>query len=446
MSGSELLKNKIEILEAKICVIGLGQVGLPTALSFSKIGFDVFGHDIDENLLNTLKSKKLPFEEEGLEEILRECSDKKKFIPESDFDKAIDNSQIIIVCVATPLTENVLPDLSSLKSVCTSLSQKNLDEKLIIIESSIPPGTFENTVLPVISNKNSLRNFWAAYVPERLSPGQAFSDIRSTPRVIGYADPESGLIAQKLYQKIGDSEIFVTPVKVAEVSKLVENTFRDVNIAFANEVGLICEQYGIDVSELRKVCNSHPRVNLLQPGPGVGGPCLPKDPYLLINPQNQNPITSVIIPKSRRINDQMPIHVVKLLERALKKYRKTLDNCTITILGVAYKGNVSDTRLSPAKEIISLLLKKGSKVLVFDPKTSESFGGLVVQDYWKAISQSDGIIVVTDHAEFKKMDLAQIKNTIKTPILIDTRRIFSNKEAEKLGLDYVSIGYSKNLS
>ena len=166
MSNSELLKNKIENLEAKICVIGLGQVGLPTALSFSKVGFDVFGYDINTNLLNTLKSKKLPFEEQGLEEILKECSDKKKFIPEPDFDKAIDNSQIIIVCVATPLTENVLPDLFALKSVCTSLSQKNLGEKLIIIESSIPPGTFENIVLPVISNKNTLRNFWAVHVPE----------------------------------------------------------------------------------------------------------------------------------------------------------------------------------------------------------------------------------------------------------------------------------------
>ena len=440
------LLSKIEKYDAKICVVGLGQVGLPTALTFCQSGFDVTGHDIDKDILSSLDKSKAPFEEKGLEELLKSCITSGKFHTNSSAEESIKNADVIIVCVATPLTSGIMPDLSYLEKVCQSISSISLENKLVIIESSIPPGTFRGLVLSILEKKSKLgKNFWAAFVPERLAPGTALSEIKTTPRVIGYADENSGDLAKSLYQKIVTSQVVSTPVEVAEISKLVENAFRDVNVAFANEVGLICENYGIDVAELIKVCNSHPRVKLLQPGPGVGGPCLPKDPYLLLNPSGKKKIESTIITDSRKINDDMPYHVVNLVTDALMGQGKKLPESTILILGVSYKANVSDTRFSPSKDIVAQLGKNGCNVIVHDPKSKETFGGKRSEDIWESLSQSDALVIVTDHDEFKKLDLAKIKQTMKTPIVIDTRRIFSSAIAEELGIKYVSVGYTKTL-
>lgn len=442
----DLLYERITKKDSKICVIGLGQVGLPTALSFCKAGFDVTGYDINKNLLSIINSQKSPFEEDGLDDLLKTCMTKEKFHTTSSIDLAVPNSDVIIICVATPLTDDIKPDLSALENICISLSKFSLSGKLVIIESSIPPGTFAGLALPLLGNKKTGEDFWAAFVPERFAPGKGLAEIQTIPRLIGCLEGDSGFLAKALYQNIVNSDIFLTAVEIAELSKLVENTFRDVNVAFANEVGLICEKYGIDVAELIKACNSHPRVKLLQPGPGVGGPCLTKDPYLLLSPQGSRQIESKIILDSRKINDNMPYHVVRLVTDALKSQDKHPAISTILVFGTAYKANVSDTRSSPAKQIISQLVKDGYKVLVFDPNTKDSFGGQVVTDIWDAISISDALIVVTDHDEFKKLDLKEIGKLMKKkPILVDTRRIFQRKEAEELGINYFAVGYTKNL-
>lgn len=442
-----ILLNKIQENEAKIGVIGLGRVGLPTALSFCKAGFDVIGYDIDKNLLSIINSKKSPFEEENIDDILKSSLENKKFHTTDNIQEFVNDSDVIIVCVATPITGDIRPDLSYLENVCNSLAEFSLSGKIIIIESSIPPGTFDILVLPRVSKKNAVgKDCWVAFVPERFAPGNAFSEIRTTPRVIGTVDDGSGILVKKLYEKIVTSQVFTTTAQIAEVAKLVENTYRDVNVALANEVGLICEKYGIDVLELIKVCNSHPRVKLLQPGPGVGGPCLPKDPYLLLNPRGSELINSEIILDSRKINDSMPYHVVNLILKALETQKKTPVLSTVLVLGVAYKADVSDTRFSPAKDVISQLKKNGCKVLVFDPKTKEGFDGEVVADLWEAISYSDVLVILTDHNEFKKLDLEKIHMTMKKiPIIVDTRRIFDNRKAEEIGIKYVSVGYTKNL-
>lgn len=436
------LLAKIENNKAKICVIGLGQVGLPTALTFCQSGFDVTGHDINKDLLSSLNQSKAPFEEKGLEELLKSCIASQRFHTSSSTEESIRNADVIIVCVATPLTNGIMPDLSYLEKACQSISELSLDDKLVIIESSIPPGTFKGLVMSILERKSKLgQDFWAAFVPERLAPGIALSEIKTTPRVIGYADEESSKLATSLYRKMVTSQVVSTPVEVAEISKLVENAFRDVNVAFANEVGLICENYGIDVAELIKVCNSHPRVKLLQPGPGVGGPCLPKDPYLLLNPQGKKKIESKIIIDSRVINDNMPYHVVDLVIDSIKGCGKKISESTVLVLGVSYKANVSDTRFSPSKDIVDQLIKNGCNVIVFDPKSKETFGGKITENIWESISQSDVLVIVTDHDEFKSLDLSKIRHTMRTPIIIDTRRIFSRTLAEKLGIKYISVGY-----
>jgi len=444
MSGD--LLSKIENNDAKICVIGLGQVGLPTALTFCQSGFEVIGHDINKDLLSTLNRSKAPFEEKGLEELLKSCIVSNRFHTNSNVEESVRNVDVIIICVATPLTNSIMPDLSYLEKACQSISTLSLENKLVIIESSIPPGTFKGMVLPILEKRAKVgKDFWAAFVPERLAPGIALSEIKSTPRVIGYADEESSHLATSLYKKMITAQVVSTAVEVAEISKLVENAFRDVNVAFANEVGLICENYEIDVAELIKVCNSHPRVKLLNPGPGVGGPCLPKDPYLLLNPSGKKQIESKIIIDSREINDNMPYHVVELVIGAIKEQEKKISESSVLVLGVSYKANVSDIRFSPAKDIVAQLSKNGCNVIVFDPKSKETFGGKRTENIWESLSQSDVLVIVTDHDEFKNLDLSKIRQTMRTPIIVDTRRIFSRTLAEELGIRYISVGYTKTL-
>ena len=436
----EELRGKIENKKAEICIIGLGQVGLPTALSFVNSGFSVTGVDTDEELVNKVNNGIPPFEEENLQEILENNQKNKRFHATTKIEEVIENSNVIIVCVATPITEDVRPDITHLKIVCDSLSNYNLNEKLILIESSLPPGTFEGLILPSIQKSDEI--CWSCYVPERLIPGRAFSEIKVAPRLIGELNTESGVLAKELYKTIVNAEIVLTTSKVAEISKLVENTYRDVNIALANEVGIICEKYGIDFDELSRVCNSHPRVNLHQTGPGVGGPCLPKDPHLLLNPFNSEKIDSDIILNARKINDTMPNHVIDLIKRSFQEKNKELKDSAIAILGTAYKANVSDTRFSPAKEIIEKLLDLGCKIKVNDPNTESAFGGVYSKNVLDTIENSDLMIMLTDHDEYSELDLKVLKEIMnEEPILVDTKRIFDKHEADDAGFLYVSVGY-----
>jgi UDP-N-acetyl-D-mannosaminuronic acid dehydrogenase len=432
--------EKIEKYKAKICIIGLGQVGLPTALTFAKHGFEVIGYDNNLELIEKLNKKITPFKEKGLDDLLTSCVEKRKFIACKSINDSIEKADIIIICVPTPITKEIQPDLSALTNVISNLNEIGISDKLLIIESSIPPGTYDNIILPKIKDA---KNIWKAYVPERLSPGIGLEEIEKTPRLIGSYDKDSGDITKILYKKMVQSEIIVSTIRMVELSKLIENASRDVNIAFANEIGLIAEKYNVDVKEVIKISNSHPRVNILTPGPGVGGPCLPKDPYLLLNPQGMAPIKSRLIETSRQINDNMPNHVVELLEKALEKRSLSLSNSNILILGVTYKANISDTRLSPAQKIISILLERQCNVSVFDPHTNESFGGKLIKEIKSNIKTTDAIILLSEHDEFKELDLAEIKNKMRNSILIDTKRMFSNKQAEKLGFEYFAIGYNK---
>ena len=436
----EELKDKIKNKKVKICIVGLGQVGLPTALSFVNSGYNVTGVDTNEELINKISNGVSPFQEKNLQEFIKNGQKSERFHVSTKIDESVENSNIIIVCVATPITKDTKPDMTSLKSVCDSLSKCDLNGKLILVESSLPPGTFEGLVIPFIRKSNQI--CWSCYVPERLVPGHAFSEIKTTSRISGELDTESGILARELYKTIVQAEIILTTFRVAEISKLVENTYRDVNIALANEIGIICEVYGIDFNELSRVCNSHPRVNLHQPGPGVGGPCLPKDPYLLLNPFNSEQIKSDIILNARKFNDKMPDHVFSLIKRALLEKNKKMENSVISVLGTAYKANVSDTRSSPAEKIIKQLLDLGCNVKVNDPNTEASFGGLYEKNILNTVKKSDLVVILTDHDEYKKLDLHILSDSMnENPILVDTKRVFDKKEVDTAGFLYVSVGY-----
>ncbi|MEM3766335.1 MAG: nucleotide sugar dehydrogenase [Candidatus Bathyarchaeia archaeon] len=233
-----------------------------------------------------------------------------------------------------------------------------------------------------------------------------------------------------------------TDAQTAEIAKLAENTFRDINIAFANQLALICEQHGVDVTEVIKLANTHPRVNIHMPGPGVGGPCLPKDPYLLIS--KSKPTDHDIVKTARKINDYMPKHIVNLIAKALKNAGKTVKNSKIAILGTAYKANVDDPRLSPTEPIIRKLISLNATVSVYDPRCSQSFGAKKANSLHEAVKGADCLTIITDHTEFKNLNLQEIKALMADkPAIIDGRRIINPKEAERLGFLYYGIGLGK---
>lgn len=438
--------KKIEERNVTICIVGLGQVGLPTALLFADAGFTVTGYDVNEKIVHALNSGRCHFNEPGLDSLLSQCIAKKRFHATTDYPRALKESDVVIICVATPLGQNSRPNLDFLKNACAQLAKNPLKDKLIVIESSIPPGTTKNLVVPILKkNRHQVsRDFWVVYIPERLAPGQAIEEIARTARIIGTQEPIGAEMARALYKNVIRNEILVTDVNVAETSKLVENTYRDVNIAFANEVAQICEALKIDMMEVIRVANTHPRVHVHTPGVGVGGPCIPKDPHLLISPVGGMDLELSVIPQARQVNESMPARFLELVERALGKKGKSLKGSTIVCLGVTYKGNVSDTRDSPAEAVIASLIHKGAVVYAYDPFAAGTFGAKRTRsltEHWKS---AEAILILTDHEEFKKIDWKKMKAALKPGALIaDGRRIVSPALAKSLKLDYLAVGYGQ---
>jgi UDP-N-acetyl-D-mannosaminuronic acid dehydrogenase len=289
-----------------------------------------------------------------------------------------------------------------------------------------------NLVKPRLETLTGLKaesDFYLAYVPERIAPGRALQEFVESPRLVGGIGPNSTRVTSELFGAVCKS-VIETDAATAEVAKLAENTSRDVNIAFANQLALICEHYGVDVKKVIELANTHPRVTIHIPGPGVGDPCLPKDPYLLISGVKSS--RRDIVRTARRINDSMPDHIVRMTLLALKDAGKDARNAKVTVLGTAYKAEVADSRLSPAEPIIRKLLRSGIKVTAYDPYCQEPFSAKRAGGFREAIRDSDCIIMVTDHAEFKKIDLQLLKSEVKEKlIIIDARRVFNPNVAAR---------------
>jgi UDP-N-acetyl-D-mannosaminuronic acid dehydrogenase len=315
---------------------------------------------------------------------------------------------------------------------------------IIVVSSTVPPGNMNEMVKPALEALTGMKaeaDFYLAYVPERIAPGNALKEFVESPRLVGGIGPNSTKIAAELFRTVCKT-VIETDASTAEVAKLAENTFRDINIAYANQLALICEQHRVDIMEVIKLANTHPRVNIHFPGPGVGGPCLPKDPYLLIN--QSKPTDYDIIKTARKTNDYMPNHIVKLITQALKNTEKNIQNSKITILGTAYKANIDDPRLSPSKPIIRKLISLHANVTVYDPHCNQSFGAKKANSIHEAIKGADCLAIITDHTEFKNLNLQEIKTLMANkPAIIDGRRILNPHEAEKLGFLYYGVGFGK---
>lgn len=425
-----------------LVVMGLGYVGLPTAVLFAFKGLKVVGVDIDRVKVKAINNGNCYIKEPGLEDLLRDVVARGLLRATTNGLRAIREANAVIVAVPTPVREGKT-DLSYLKNALEIIKKGFHKDILVIIESTIPPGTTEGFVKPFLEESGfSVENdFYLAHVPERIAPGNAIKELCSIPRVVGGIGPRSTKKAIELYSKINPN-LLPTDATTAELVKLAENTFRDLNIAYANLLALISEKVGVDVYEVIELANTHPRVNIHWPGTGVGGPCLTKDPYMLVEAIEDLKGKELIL-IAREINKFMPHHTVKLIVKALKDNAISIESAQVAILGTAYKGGVNDVRESPAKFIVKELLVKGATVVVYDPYTEESFGAKRAASIEEAVKNADVLVIVTDHPEFKKLNLKKIARLMKNRIIVDGRRIIEPSSAVKNGFKYYGIGFGK---
>lgn len=396
----------------KICVLGLGYIGLPTALLFANNGNEVIGVDVNEVIVSHLNEGKMTLDESGMQELLNHAIGKGSFKAQTH----VEDADVFLIAVPTPLDiETKLSDLKYVISACEMIKPYLKKDILVIIESTIPPGTCEKKI-KIILEKSGLKvsnDFFISHCPERAIPGNTIYEMVNNDRIIGGIDDKSTEMAKSLYSCFVKGQMHLTNSRTAEMVKLMENTYRDINIALANELAQIADDYGVDVWEAIRIANKHPRVDILNPGPGVGGHCIAVDPWFLTGETTK----SRIIQLSREINDSMPNYVIQLV----KKILAGMVNPTLTILGVAYKGNVADTRATPARKFIKLAENEGYNIKIYDPyveKFEYQISGL--ED---ALMDSDCAIILTDHTEFKDIDPAKVSTLMRHKNLIDTKNI-----------------------
>lgn len=438
------LVRRINERKASIAVIGLGHVGLTTAAIFANVGFSVIGVDIRKEVLQNISSGRSCTGEPALDELVQKVVENGKLQATADASQASQQADVEIICVQTPVTHKNKPYLTYLEKACKSIVQGPLKGKLVVVESTLPPGTTKNKVVRILEEGSKLkcgRDFWLAHCPERMAIGRAAQDFEENARIIGGYNPESTEIAAALFKTVSKGELLLTDCTTAEVAKLAENTYRYVNIAFANELALICEKICVDVVDVIKLANTHPRVNIHSPGCGVGGPCLPKDTYLLLDAARGKEFKPRIIESSRRVNEYMPRHTIELLAAVQEKFGRRLRGKKIVVLGSAYRGEVDDARNSPSERIVQRLISQGAEVAVYDPYCEESFGAKKAENLFEAVKGANCLMIVTDHKIFSELDLKSIKSLMtESPVIIDGRRVLDPAKATKQGFKYVGIG------
>ena len=442
----EEVKNSLDSKSLKVCVIGIGRIGLPTALSFAKSGLQTIGVDINEDLIQKINSGVFPLKDEpGYEEIFKQVLNDKTFSVTSKIEDAVPHCDLILLSLPTPMDQNNIPDYSALRSVATHLSDILSSDSLVIVESTIEPGFIEDEIIPLISKSNRLKieeNFQIGVCPENANPGEILHDFTNLPRLVGGINQNITQIIKLIYNFIFSVDLIEMPdCKTANAVKLTTNVFRDINIAFVSELSIMFEKLGIDTMKVLEAAKMKYNFQIHYPGAGVGGPCLPINSYQLLNTAQRTGVKLNMIESGRRINEKMPEHVVELISDAFNESDQKLENSKILILGISYKANVKDVQLSPAKIIVEKLQKLGVNVYLYDPFfTSTVIFGLETQNNLETIlPEMDGAIIVTDHDDFKNIPIS-LFSKMKYPILVDTRGIIDPVTANKEKIIFRGLG------
>lgn len=394
-------------------VIGLGYIGLPTALMLASHGIEVIGTDYNEKLIDTLKKGRTTFQEKGLEELFRGALEKG-----ITFSSSYQVTDCYIISVPTPYDKfSKKVDVSYVVDAIKDVMKVAEKGAIVVIESTISPGTIDKSVRPVII-ENERMDIRLAHAPERIIPGNMVYELLHNNRTIGADEKAVGEEVKKIYSSFCQGNIVVTDIRTAEMTKVVENTYRAVNIAFANELAKICHHDGMDVYEIIRICNMHPRVNILQPGPGVGGHCISVDPWFLVG---DYPSLAKVIDESMKTNDAMPSFVLHCIYNIMKE-RGLKDLSKVGLYGLTYKENVDDMRESPTLQLLESQAEHlGSPLKVYDPYITEEVVENQYHDFDSFLKDTELVVIMVAHEELKQ-NMSKLSNKI----VLDTRNIYSD--------------------
>ena len=446
MNNYDDVEKSLKSRTIRVCVVGIGRIGLPSALSFAKSGLTTIGVDINESLVQKINDDNFPLEDEpGYEEIFHDVIKNKTFSATTKIEEGITKSNLILLSLPTPMDENNIPDYSALKNVAKQLSQLLQPNSLVIVESTVEPGFIEDVMINLISDNDRLdaeKNFFIGVCPENANPGEILHDFTNLPRLVGGINQDISKVIQLIYSFVFGVELIEMPdCKTANAVKLTTNVFRDVNIAFVSELSLMFEKLGIDTMKVLEAAKKKYNFQVHYPGAGVGGPCLPINSYQLLNTAKRLGSNLSIIESGRKINEKMPEHVINLTLDAFNECNKTIQDSSILILGISYKPDVKDIQLTPAEQVINKLQDLGVKIHIYDPyfKSKKVFGITVAENIENVISTVDASIILTAHDEFKKIEIALFSKMLN-PILIDTRGIIDPLLAKNEKLIFRGLG------
>jgi UDP-N-acetyl-D-mannosaminuronic acid dehydrogenase len=410
----------------KICVLGLGYIGLPTASMFASCGLQVVGVDVNAAVVSTLNNGGLHIEEPGLRELVRGALSGGRL----QVAQQVEPADAFIIAVPTPFNPDKTADMRAVTSAAEAIVPHLAPGNLVVLESTSPPMTTLNLIKPILerSGLRAGQDFFLVYSPERVLPGKILQELVGNARVIGGIDPASAEQGRALYACFVKGEIILTSATTAEMVKLMENTYRDVNIAIANEFSRLADHFGIDVWEAISIANRHPRVNILQPGPGVGGHCISVDPWFLVEAA---PTLTPLIRTARQVNDSQPHFVLELIRRALGELR----GMRLAVLGLAYKAGVDDLRESPAVEIARLLGQAGALVKAYEPfkPLAQVEGVPTVPTLAEAVGEADALVLLVGHKAFRELKPQDLARMTQARVVVDVVNVWIGRQWEVSG-------------
>jgi nucleotide sugar dehydrogenase len=449
-TDSHKISHYMDSGDLKVCVIGIGRIGLPTALSFAYTGISTIGVDINTSLVQMVNSGNYPLKDEpGFDKIFEDVVKRNLLLATTEISEAVPTCNLVILSLPTPMDKNNVPDYSALISIGKSLNKLLSKGTIVVVESTIEPGFVENEFLSIIEGTDKRlkagTDFSIAACPETANPGQILHDFSAVPRLVGAINESTAKIVSEIYKRVFGAEIIVlSDCKTANAAKLTANVFRDINIAFINELSILFENLGIDIIKVLEACDKKYNFETHYPGAGVGGPCLPVNSYQILNSARgmENNGMLRIIRAARETNESMPYHVVELLVDALNEIGKPVKGTKVAVLGVSYKPDVKDIQLAPAEAIVRRLNQLQSIVKIYDPyfKSTEVFSHKTENTISDAITDADAAIIVTAHSEFYGIAPSLFASKMKTPVIVDARGILDVHAARKAGLVFRGIG------
>lgn len=431
-----LTRKEENKMTKSICVVGLGYIGLPTAVMFANHGVKVHGVDVNPAAVKSIQEKHLHIEENGLQERLDKAVDD-GFLTASTTPQEAD---VFIVAVPSPINPDNTANLEYVRQATASIVPYVKEGNLVILESTVPPKTVEHVMLPELEKTGLTigEQLYVAHSPERVIPGRIFEELTNNDRIVGGVNAKSAELTKELYETFVQGTIHLTDATTAELVKVMENTYRDVNIAFANELAKMADTLDVNIWEAIKFANYHPRVNVHFPGPGVGGHCIAVDPWFLVELGGE---AAQLIHLSRNTNDSMPSYTAARTQAILNAAK--IAGGKVAVFGLAFKGNVDDMRESPSTIVIDELQKLGLEVISYDPHIKENKHATQTQDINEAVAEANIIVVLTDHNEFKELAPQQL--VPKNKIIFDTKNCLSRDKWQQAGYEFHLLGDAKNV-